>query len=279
MRHKSKSNVPRNQILNCDCVKGMARLPEASIPLVVTSPPYDKIFDYGGHTWNFNVFKKVAKQLWRITMPGGVVCWEIKDQSKGGFTCTKHKQVLYFKETLGFRLHETLYIKTASLGHQRSRYPEQVHEVFVLSKGRPKSIHRIADRPNLTAGTPQKMNRRNKDGSRRTWKSDDLVPLYGFRSHLWTVNSGGKHTTKDNLKGFPAPMPEQLARDLIRSYSRDGDLVLDPFSGSGTTAKMALLEHRDYLGFEVWKEHFLNSLQRLERAKREYQRKLDRILA
>ena len=74
-------------------------------------------------------------------------------------------------------------------------------------------------------------------------------------------------------------MPEELARDLIRSYSDESDLVLDPFSGSGTTAKMALMEHRDYLGFEVWEKHYRNSVNRLKKAKRLYQHKLDRILA
>ena len=279
MRHKSKSNVPRNQILNCDCVKGMARLPEECIDLVVTSPPYDNKFVYGGHPWNFEVFKNVADQLQRITSPGGVICWQVKDQSKNGFTCTMHRQLLYFVDALRFRLHEPLYITSPGLVTHKNRYFEQVQVVLVLSKGRPKSNHRIADRRNVTAGSKRRMSRRTKDGETRTWRSDDLVPMFGTRTHLWEVQVGLNQSTKDNLKGFPGAMPEQLAKDLIHSYSRDGDLVLDPFSGSGTTAKMALLEHRDYLGFEVWKEHFLNSLQRLERAKREYQRKLDRILA
>ena len=65
---------PRNQIIHCNCVEGLARLPEACIPLVVTSPPYDNIFDYGGHPWNLDVFKRVAEQLWRIVAPGWLDC-------------------------------------------------------------------------------------------------------------------------------------------------------------------------------------------------------------
>lgn len=49
----------------------------------------------------------------------------------------------------------------------------------------------------------------------------------------------------------PALMPQELADDLIRSYSREGDLVLDPFMGSGTTARMAFKNNRDYIGFEI----------------------------
>jgi site-specific DNA-methyltransferase (adenine-specific) len=284
MQRKSKATdiwaeVPRNQIFNCDCVEGIARLPEACIPLVVTSPPYDGVFRYSGHPWNFDVFKSVADQLWRVIMPGGVICWEVKDQcTKSGFTGTMYRQVLYFQDTLGFRLHEKLYIKSPGISHQKNRYPEQIQELFVLSKGSPKSIHRIADRENSTAGDQQHLYRRDKDGVGRTWKSDLLVPIMGLRTHLWEVQAGFNQTTKDDLRGFPAPMPEQLARDLIRSYSKPEDLILDPFSGSGTTAKMAMLEHRDYLGFEIWDQHYRNSVKRLKRAKREYQRKLDRIL-
>jgi len=128
----------------------------------------------------------------------------------------------------------------------------------------------------VTAGKPQKVNSRDKHGVSKTWDSGDLVPIYGLRSHLW---ESGNNRTNDDLKGFPAAMSEPLARDLVRSFSKAGDLVLDPFSGSGTTAKMAMLEHRDYLGFEVWDEHYHNSLKRLQRAKKEYQQKLDRILA
>lgn len=271
--------VPRNQIFNCDCLEGLARLPDACIPLVVTSPPFDDIFNYSGHRWAFEVFKNVAHQLWRVIMPGGIVCWQIKDQyKKSGFTCTMYKQLLHFTEILGFRHHENIYVQTTGITHQKHRHPEQIQEVFVLSKGFPSTIRIIEDRSNKTAGVQQHLNRRDKHGHVKAWKSDQLVPIYGLRTHLWKIKVGHNQTTKDDLKGFPAPMAEQLARDLIRTYSAPNDLVLDPFSGSGTTAKMAMLEHRDYLGFEVWTEHYCNSLKRLKRAKREYQRTLDRIL-
>ena len=72
----------RNQIVNCDCVEGMTQLRAESIPVTVTSPPYDQIRRYGGSCWDFDVFKGVADQLWRVTKPGGVVCWVVQDQVK-----------------------------------------------------------------------------------------------------------------------------------------------------------------------------------------------------
>jgi DNA modification methylase len=276
---KGWAEPPRNQIFHCDCIEGMARLPEACIPLAVTSAPYDGVFLFGGHPWNFDIFKGVADQLWRVIMPGGVVCWEIKDQhTKNGFTGTKYRQVLYFQE-LGFQLHEEIFVKNAGITHQINRYPEQVHMVFVLSKGRPRHVHRIQDRPNKTAGSAQSLSRRSPDGRRNVWKSPDgLVPTMGFRTHLWEVATGPNQTTKDDLGGFVAPMAEQLANDLIVSYSTFEDLVLDPFMGTGTTAKMALLNLRHYLGFEIWNEAYETSLKRLKLAQPEYQRRLDQVL-
>src|SRR4051812_106015 len=79
--------APRNQVFHCDCIEGLARLPEACIPLVVTSPPYDEIFRYGGHPWNLDVFKRVADQLLRVLTAQGIICWQVKDQcTRSGFT-------------------------------------------------------------------------------------------------------------------------------------------------------------------------------------------------
>ncbi len=270
---------PRNQILHCDCVDGMAGLPESCVPLTVTSPPYDRIFHFGGHPWDFDVFKTTADQLWRVTTPGGVVCWEVKDQyTEKGLSGTKYRQVLYFVD-IGFRLHEEIFVKNTGIAHHAARHPEQVHMVFVLAKGKPRCLNRLEDRRNKTVGARQSLRRRYADGRRRNWQSEyGLVPVWGLRTHLWEIPYGTNQTTKDDLEGFYGSMSEQLAGDLIATYSRYGDVVLDPFSGSGTTAKMALLAHRDYLGFEIWDENHRLSQRRLALANVEYQKKLNQIL-
>lgn len=273
------TELPRNQVFHCDCVDGMACLPQACIPLTVTSPPYDKIFLFGGHRWDFDKFTQVAHELWRVTMPGGVVCWEVKDQhTKYGLSGTKYRQVLYFMET-GFRLHEEIYVKNTGIAHHAARHPEQVHMVFVLSKGKPRRVHRLEDRRNRTVGAAQSLRRRYADGRRQNWQSEcGVVPVWGLRTHLWEIPYGTNQTTKDDLEGFYGSMSEQLARDLIETYSSYGDLVLDPFCGSGTTPKMALLTHRNYLGFEIWEHAYQLSLRRIEHATIDYHRKLNQIL-
>ena len=64
-----------------------------------------------------------------------------------------------------------------------------------------------------------------------------------------------KSTTDRCAYKHPAIFPEQLAHDHIVSWSNPGDLILDPFMGSGTTAKMARLTGRDYIGFEISREY------------------------
>ena len=77
MNQPSKSFV--NQILNCDAIVGMRMLPDECIPLTVTSPPYDGLRKFGGVGWYDHIFHRMADELWRITMPGGVVVWIVAD--------------------------------------------------------------------------------------------------------------------------------------------------------------------------------------------------------
>jgi DNA modification methylase len=70
---------------------------------------------------------------------------------------------------------------------------------------------------------------------------------------VWYYNVG--FASQDDKNSHPAVFPEKLAQDHILSWSNEGDLVLDPFMGSGTTAKMAKLNNRNYIGFELSEEY------------------------
>lgn len=73
--------------------------------------------------------------------------------------------------------------------------------------------------------------------------------LSKIHNNIFEYSIGGQ------VVGHPATFPEKLAQDHILSWSNEGDIVLDPFMGSGTTAKMALLNNRKYIGFEISKEY------------------------
>lgn len=76
-----------NKIYNENCLDTMARIPNNFIDLVVTSPPYDNLRTYEnniGNEWNFDVFKPIAKELFRVTKDGGVVVWVVGDATING---------------------------------------------------------------------------------------------------------------------------------------------------------------------------------------------------
>ncbi len=256
-----------NKLICMDGVEGMKMLPTESIPMVVTSPPWDKIRHYGGHPFDF---EPMADQLWRVLMPGGVVCWHVADQIKNRTESgTSARQKLHFHE-LGFCVN-TLIVETEIAHPQtRYRYGPSVQYVYVLSKGRPRVFEPIRDIPNKHIGHMRTFVRREPDGTRRHRRQHVATEPFRMRGPVWRYNPGS-HATRDlEARQHSAAMHEKLAEDLIVSWSTDGDVVLDPMSGSGTTAKMALLNNRRYLGFEIYREYHNLAEKRLQRATEKY---------
>lgn len=268
-------NRDYNYIKLGDCVELMKEIPDDFIDLTVTSPPYDNLRDYNNEvTWNFEKFKEVAKELFRITKPGGVVVWVVGDATiKGSETGTSFRQALYFKE-IGFNLHDTMiYQKNGYQFPETNRYYPAFEYMFIFSKGKPKTANLIADKPNKTYGEKVTGNERNPDGTLKLRpavknKTNRVVKEFGVRTNVWQYSPGYNKSTKDKYAyKHPAIFPEQLAEDHILTWSNPGDIVFDPFLGSGTTAKMAVLNDRKYIGFEISKEYFNVASQRLDDVK------------
>ena len=242
---------------NCmDCVEGLKLIKPNSIDLTVTSPPYDNLRTYNGYCFDF---ESVAKELYRVTKLGGVVVWNVNDSTiKGSETGNSFRQALYFKE-LGFNLHDTMiWIKDGggAVGSNKC-YTQNFEYMFVFSKGTPKAIHLIYDKPNKSFGQDKSgVGRRKATGEH---KIEQRKPSKEFsrRNNWWYI-------PPQKGVGHPAVFPEQLANDHIISWSNEGDIVLDPFSGSGTTHKMALLNNRRFIGFEISQEYIDIETQRLK---------------
>ena len=245
-----------------DCMVGMARLEDKSIDLTVTSPPYDNLRSYNGNNdkWNASVWESVITDLFRITKDGGVVVWVVADATiKGSETGTSFRQALHFMDC-GFNLHDTMiWEKTAMLPTQ-DRYYNIFEYMFVFSKGKPKSMNFIEDKPNTNGGRVQKKDACINKGTQKTGVGTFIRKDVGRRTNIWRIPIGKNQETQ----GHPAPFPEKLANDHIITWSNPGDIVLDPFMGSGTTAKMALLNDRHFIGFEISAEYCEIAKNRLE---------------
>lgn len=239
-----------NKIYVESCLDTMARMEDGSIDLVLTSPPYDNLRDYEGYSFDF---EEIAKELYRVVKDNGVLVWVIGDATiKGSETGSSFRQALHFMD-LGFKLHDTMIYEKNSPAYpaQRNgnRYTQIFEYMFVLAKGRvPNQL--ICDKPNKWAG--------HKDFS---GKLKNPVPDFSPRNNIW------KYTTSFNGVKHPAPFPEALAEDHILSWSKPGHIVYDPFMGSGTTAKMAMLNDRLYIGSEVSQNYTDLAIERLRGAK------------
>lgn len=259
------SRIPENQIINVDCVKGMKTLPDDIIPLTVTSPPYDDLRTYDGLAdWNFMA---VASELYRITMPGGVVVWVVQEQIVNGSESGETSRQRLAFANIGFRLHHTMVMEKTG-GHQFApgRYGRPLEYAFILSKGKPRYFCPLRDKPNKEAGKMKVFWNRRKDGSFADRKKTKVNP-FGFRSSVWQYATGKHITAKEDYAfDHPALMPEQMAEDFILSWSKVGDLAFNPFAGGGTVMKMALLNHRRYLGFEINPKYVEIAQRRLKEA-------------
>lgn len=246
-----------NKILQGDCLEVMKSFEEGCIDLTVTSPPYDNLRDYKGYTFDF---EGIARELYRVTKEGGVVVWVVGDATiKGSETGTSFKQALYFKE-IGFKLHDTMIYQKAGTGAcgSNSAYWQSFEYMFILSKDKPNKVNRIADQSNKRAGAKVNRGRLSKSGIIKDAKRR-IVPAFSVRTNIWRYqSSNGNDRTK-----HPAQFPEQLAEDHILSWSNEGDTVLDPFAGSGTTLKMAKKNNRGYIGIEISPEYIEIIKQRL----------------
>lgn len=230
-----------------DCADVMRdTIADGAIDLTVTSPPYDNLRRYNGYHFDFEA---IAAQLWRVTKPGGVVVWIVADATiNGSETGTSFRQALHFMG-LGFNLHDTMIYEVAGTGAKGSNYAYwQAYEfMFVLSKGQPNTVNRIADIPNKFAGQTTSGERRKQNGEKKPTKTRQVRAL-GFRTNIWRMG-------RDGLDIHPAPFPEKLARDHIISWSNPGDVVLDPMCGSGTTGKQAVLLGRRFIGIDISGEY------------------------
>ena len=223
-----------NKIHNENCLETMTRMSDGFVDLTVTSPPYDGLRTYNGYSFEF---EPIAKELYRVTADNGLLVWVVGDAViTGSESGTSFRQALFFKE-VGFKLHDTMIYEKNSpaypAGKNSNRYTQIFEYMFVFAKGKVPN-HLICDKANKWAGF--------KDFS---GKLKNPVPEFSPRNNIW------KYTTSFNGVKHPAPFPEALALDHILSWSDEGATVYDPFMGSGTTAKMAVLCNRNFVGSEV----------------------------
>lgn len=246
----------RDTVHHCKAETLLNALPTGCVDLIVTSPPYDNLRTYNGFTWDFET---IARQSYRVLKPGGVLVWVVGDATiNGSETLTSMRQALYFSD-IGFKVWDTMIWRKFLPGDYGKRYCQSFEFMFVFAKHTVNTWNPIK-RKNKSAGKLSSRNQRSgyitQNGHVQTgghW----LVADYGIAENVWDIppaHSKVKH---------PGQFPELLAERHILTWSNPGDLVLDYFMGSGTTAKMARKNGRHYLGCDLSAEYVAIARQRL----------------
>lgn len=242
-----------NQIINIDCLIGLEKIESDSIDLVVTSPPYNLGIAYDEYDDNKTIdeyikfIREVSKELFRIVKPDGRVCINIpcdgsmrqndKQKIKVDISCI----IKYIFYNTGFKYRDKIYWDKQNLkkvtawgSYESSSNPNILlpfEEVVVFYK---------------------KMRKKEKVGTNINEMIDKEFKEYS-NGH-WVIK-GESRKGSNKKDSCPATFPQEIPSRLIKMFSYRGDIVLDPFSGNGTTCLVAKKLGRKYIGFELSKKY------------------------
>lgn len=252
------------ELFNADCLEVLKAMKSGSVDLVVTSPPYDKLRNYNGSlNWNFGIFKQIANELYRVLKKGGCIIWVVGDSTvKGSETGSSFRQALYFNY-IGLNIHDTMiYRKLNYTPLTHNRYEQEFEYMFCLSKGKPKTFNPIKV-PCKYAGTETwgSASYRKTDDDALTSVGKKVINETKIKGNIFEYRTGSVVTGK--IK-HPAVFPLDLAKDMINSWSNEGDVVLDPFMGSGQVGIACKELKRKFIGIEIVKSYFDDAKSRLE---------------
>lgn len=251
------------QIYHENCLDTLRRMPDDVIDMTITSPPYDDLRDYNGY--HFPV-EEIAAGLFTKTKPGGVVIWVVADRTvNGNETLTSFRHALTFQEK-GFKVHDTmLYVKNNPIPSDcGKRYRQMFEYMFCFSKGQPKTFNPITE-PTKSAGQKIKAFRITESGRGNVPDEDIGRQIKSTRKvgNIFYYNVGTSSSRDKIAFEHPAIFPEQLVEDQVSTWTNKGDLVYDCFMGSGTTAKIAHLLERRWIGSEISAEYVRIAHERL----------------
>lgn len=252
---KKENGLPINNILHGDAVEIMKGLPDNSIDLVVTSPPYDDIRNYKGFSFDLHA---TGEQINRVLKDGGMAAMVIQDQTKDfAKSLTSFRTIVDWVDNVGLRLFETvIYRKHGTEGAwwtHRFRVDHEYMPIFLKGR-RPQYFNKEPLKiPSKHGGKVMtgSGNRRTDGTTTKTVRRP--INKTKCRGTVWEYLMAGD---KDSLKRqHPAVFPDKIPYDFIQCFCPPNGVVLDPFGGCGSTAVAAKQLNRNFIVIDISKEY------------------------
>ena len=247
--------LPLNKIICGDAVKELKKMPDNSVDLIVTSPPYDNVRNYNGFSYDLHA---TGKEIFRVLKNGGIAAMVIQDQTKNfGKTLTSFRAIVDWCDNIGFKLFETvIYKKHGAEGAwwtKRFRVDHEYIPIF-LKGDRPQYFNKEPLKiPSKHGGkTMTGCATRLTNGKTLTSKKVTINPMK-CRGTIWDYVTCGDGSRLKHQ--HPATFPNKIPYDLIQCFCPKNGIVLDPFIGSGTTALATIDLDRNYIGIDISKEY------------------------
>jgi len=250
-----------NLLLCTSNLEGFKKLKNESINLIITSPPYADIRkSYKGVAPHKYVdwILPIIKECYRVLTQNGSLIININDKCDKGEKIPYPFEIILKAREVGLKYIDTIIWQkkngVAGAGRRRADYFEYIFHLAKNTKPvwHPDEIRTPYAKSSVTrAKTPIKNNvsnrevRGNTQEKKKMWK---LHPRGAYPKNIVAFK-------KDSGKNHPAAFDIELPTHFIRAHSNEGDVVLDPFAGRGTTCQAAKLLNRRYLGFELEEEY------------------------
>ena len=261
-----------NLIHQGDALELLKKLDDNSVDLVVTSPPYSDLKTYidfeGIHPDKYVAwFLPIVSEIERVIKPTGSFILNINDKVQGRF---RHPYVFdlisEIHKTTGLKMFERLFWNKLKSLPNKSRFGDRVEFIFWFTKSENFKFNLDEMRIPYSDTSVKRMKKPLKKRFARTEGDEKLEykdwspnPLGALPNTLVSISSESKRISDNHI----AVYPEELVEYFIKGSTGEGDLVLDPFMGSGTTAVVAKRLGRNYLGFELKAEYILDAQKRI----------------
>lgn len=254
-----------NTIIAGDCLAVLDHVRDAVVDLVLFSPPYDGIRDYRDE-WRFD-YTALGRSLHRVAKDGAICAVVIGDGTKDfAKTLTTARLTVDWCDNAGWRLFEQcIYHRDGNPGAWWAQRFRVDHEyiLFFLKGKRPKNFDKTPLMvPSKHVGRTYSGTDRLTNGGFKEIAPKQVNPMK-CRGTVWRYATSNTEGNRLKLQ-HPATFPDKLAEDVIRCFSKPGDLVLDPTVGSGTTCVTAARLGRRFVGIDISEEYCDIARQRLE---------------